>query len=288
MGTRASDALVELLRPTRLTAVVDVGANPIGSDPPYKKMLAAGLCTVVGFEPQAAALAELERRKGPHERYLPYAVGNGGEQSLHVCRENGMTSLLEPDPDHLALFDRFTGFGAVERVIRVETRRLDEIEEIQDTDFLKIDAQGSELSVFESGRARLARAVVVQTEVSFVTLYRQQPAFGAIDTFLRAMGYQLHCFAALKRWPIAPAPADGDAKKPVHQFLEADAVYVRDFSRPENMDAEQWKHLAIIAHHCYGSHDLALRAIASAEKIGALSPEAVRRYRSMTNLAGAH
>jgi FkbM family methyltransferase len=249
-------------------------------------MLAAGLCTVIGFEPQADALAELDRRKGPHERYLPYAVGNGHEQSLHVCRESGMTSLLEPDPEHLALFDGFTAFGTVERTIQVRTRRLDEIEEIQGTDLLKIDAQGSELSVFESGRERLARAVVVQTEVSFVTLYHQQPAFGAIDTFLRSIGFFLHCFAALKRWPIAPALADGDPKKPVHQFLEADVVYVRDFSRPENMDAEQWKHLAIIAHHCYGSHDLALRSIASAAKIGGLSPDAVQRYRSIAKVAG--
>ena len=50
---------------TRLTAIVDVGANPIEGDPPYVEMLHAGLCTLTGFEPQPEALAALEREKGP-------------------------------------------------------------------------------------------------------------------------------------------------------------------------------------------------------------------------------
>ena len=39
----------------------------------------------------------------------------------------------------------------------------------------------------------------------------------------------------------------------VNQLLEADLVYVRDFTHPELMDDEQLKHLALIAHHCYQS-----------------------------------
>jgi hypothetical protein len=99
-----TDALFELLHPDRLTAVVDIGANPIDGAPPYKAMLAAGLCTVLGFEPQAEACAELNRRKGPLERYLPIAVGDGEEHTLYVCRARGMTSMLPPDPAQLALF----------------------------------------------------------------------------------------------------------------------------------------------------------------------------------------
>src|SRR5471030_1884801 len=98
------DWLTEILAPARLTAVVDVGANPIDGDPPYKAMLAAGLCRVIGFEPQPAALARLGQAKGPHEIYLPYALADGTERILHICALEGMTSLLVPDPAHLALF----------------------------------------------------------------------------------------------------------------------------------------------------------------------------------------
>ena len=36
------DLLTEILKPTRATAIVDIGANPIDGEPPYKAMLAAG------------------------------------------------------------------------------------------------------------------------------------------------------------------------------------------------------------------------------------------------------
>ena len=123
------DLLTEILRPARLTAVVDVGANPIDGDPPYKAMLAAGLCQVTGFEPQAPALARLEQKKGPRERYLPYALADGTERTLHVCELEGMTSLLVPDPAHLALFNLFPTWGTVKERIPVKTRKLDDMVE---------------------------------------------------------------------------------------------------------------------------------------------------------------
>ena len=58
--------VVDWLPPTRPTTVLDIGANPIDGDPPYKAMLASGLCSVIGFEPQPEALAELNRRKSPY------------------------------------------------------------------------------------------------------------------------------------------------------------------------------------------------------------------------------
>jgi FkbM family methyltransferase len=281
MDDAGSDALFDLLRPDRLTAVVDIGANPIDGDPPYKRMLAAGLCTVIGFEPQSDALAELDRRKGPLERYLPYAVADGRQRTLHVCSAKGMTSLLSPDPEHLALFNDFPALGRIERELPVATRRLDDIDEIEELDFLKIDIQGCELEVFRAGRQKLAKAVAIQTEVSFVTLYRDQPALGEVDMALREMGFIPHSFAEVLFWPITPAVIAGDPRMAVRQLLEADLVYVRDFSRPENLSAPQWKQLAMIAHHCYGSFDLVLRAIVAATELGALNSGASDRYSEM-------
>jgi FkbM family methyltransferase len=278
MGNIASDPFFELLKPERVTAVIDIGANPIDGDPPYKLMLAGGLCTVTGFEPQAEALAELDRRKGPRERYLNFAIGDGTERVLYVCRARGMTSLLRPDPGHLALFNEFLQLGHIEQKICVQTHRLDDIDAIAHVDFLKIDVQGSELDVFKAGQQKLARTVVVQTEVAFFTLYKNQPTIGAIDIALRGMGFVPHCFASLKKWPIAPTVIDGEPRKPLHQLLEADLVYVRDFSRSENMVGEQWKHLALIAHHCYGSFDLAARAVIEATRLGEVQPNALQEY----------
>ena len=52
MPGHEGDFLSDLLGPARLTSVVDIGANPVDGDPPYKPMLEKRLCRVTGFEPQ--------------------------------------------------------------------------------------------------------------------------------------------------------------------------------------------------------------------------------------------
>jgi FkbM family methyltransferase len=273
-----STAFRGLLAPQRLTEVVDVGANPIDDEPPYTPMLAAGLCRVTGFEPQYKALLELQRKMGPNECYLPYAVGDGNAHTLNICRASGMTSLFEPDPTTLGLFGVLEPLGEVTERVVLQTRRLEDISEIGHLDFLKIDIQGGELAVFKGGKAKLAEAVAIQTEISFVTLYKGQPCLGDIDLELRSQGFLPHCFAAIKPWPIAPYLVDQNPRRALNQLLEADIVYVRDFAHAESMSDEQLKHLALIAHHCYRSFDLALRCVLLLEQRRALDPGSQRRY----------
>ena len=108
---------------------VDVGANPIDGQPPYWRALQAGDVEVVGFEPNLEALERLNAEKGPHETYLPHAVGDGQRHTLHVCFCPGMTSLLPPNPAVLNLFHGFPGWGRVVETRQVDTVRLDDVAE---------------------------------------------------------------------------------------------------------------------------------------------------------------
>jgi hypothetical protein len=89
--------LRDLVRCSRPTSILDIGANPVEGPPPYKEMLDYGLCMVTGFEPQLPALTMLELRKGPLEKYRPEVVGDGREHRLKITKAVGMTSLLTPD-----------------------------------------------------------------------------------------------------------------------------------------------------------------------------------------------
>lgn len=274
------DFLRKLLEPDRFSSVVDIGANPIDGDPPYKEMLGRNLCQVTGFEPQEDALQALLERKGPLETYLPYAIGDGGTHTLHCCRASGMTSLLKPDQRYLELFNDFERLGEVVSTQQVGTLRLDDVIEIQHLDMLKIDIQGSELAVFESGRSKLAEAVLIQTEVSFMPLYEDQALFWQVDRELRQQGFVPHTFAAIKRWPVSPYHHPEKYRRPVNQLLEADVVYARDFVDTEQMTGDQLKHLALLAHHCYASHDLVMRCISVLASRGCIPDDALNRYRS--------
>ncbi len=269
--------LRDLIKPARLTAVVDIGANPVEGQPPYRSMLEMGLCSVVGFEPLVEALTALNDKKGPNETYLPYIIGDGGDHTLHLTRRPGMVSLLKPDTTHLQFFDSMPESGNVEAVMATSTVRLDDLSEVPNCDLLKLDIQGAELSVIENATRHLANAVMVMTEMSFVTLYENQPVMGRVDLALRAHGFVPHCFAGATCWPILTEVRV--PKIEPHQVLEADLVYVRDFTKP--MANEQWKQLAMLAHHVCASYDLAMLAVEMLSKSGAIPADATVTYRKM-------
>jgi FkbM family methyltransferase len=281
------DPLFDLLRPERPTAIVDIGASPLDkADPPYKPLLAKRLCRLVGFEPQAAMLAALEANKGECETYLPYVVGDGNDATLYVSREPGMTSLLRLDPRWTDLSRYVASRVLPLQEMPTQTRRLDDIAEIEFLDFLKIDVQGSELTIFQNGRRRLADAVAIQTEVSFLQVYENQPVFGDVDLELRGQGFIPHAVVHIHKFMIPPLRSE--KRRSINQLVEADFVYVRDWTRPEAMSSEQLKHLALIAHHCYQSFDLALFCLQQLETRQILSPPASRRYLAITQPDNPH
>jgi FkbM family methyltransferase len=266
--------LRDLVRCSRPTSILDIGANPMDGTPPYKEMLDYGLCMVTGFEPQQAALAMLELNKGPLERYRPEVVGDGREHRLKITKASGMTSLLTPDQNQLRLFNPFSEWGTIVEEHEVQTHRLDDLD-IDDFDLLKIDVQGSELMIFENGRNRMANAVAVHTEMSLVPLYHGQPTFGDVDSELRTQGFLPHAIPDVKRWAIAPTVFGDSVYNPGNQVLEADVVYVRDLSHPERMTSEQLSHLAMIAFHIYGSVDLTVLCIVELQQRGQAADDAV-------------
>ena len=271
-----TDLLFELLRPDRLTSVVDVGANPIDASPPYLPMLRKRICRVTGFEPQFDALAALLNIKCDLESYLPYTIGDGRKWTLYVCHSSGMTGLYRPNQSALKQLDGYLELGRVIKEIPVSTQRLDDVIEIDAIDFLKMDVQGSELNVLRHGRQRLSKAVIVQTEVSFFPLYEGQPTFANIDQELRRAGFIPHCFTDIKTSTILPMTGEMCPRR--NQLIEADVVYVRDFTQPQNLSPEQLKHLALVAHHCYESYDLASNCIQQLVSKNVISRESVAQY----------
>ena len=267
----------DLLEPEPIS-IVDVGAAFFGHAPPYQVLLDRKLGRVTAFEPDARQQGRLAEHLGASGRVLPYALGDGAEHTLHICHPNtGMTSLLKPDTRSCRFFNLFEAFSEVLSTEPIATTRLDDVEELEAVDFLKMDIQGSELMVLRNGRAKLASCVFVQTEVSFIPLYEKQAGFGEIDVEMRGMGFLPHAFAEMKAWSIAPIRRNNNPKAPFNQLLEGDAVYMADivFSR---RDAPALRKMATVAHHCYRSPDLAGRCIIELQDRGEVPGDTLGKY----------
>ena len=276
--TLQTEPILGILSARSPTSVVDIGANPLeGGQPPYAPLLQRGLCRLTGFEPHAEALAKLNAAKGPHETYLPVAVGDGREHTLHICKTAGMSSLLEPDEAALRMFPMFPIWGEVIGRQTVSTVQLDNVASVKAIDFLKIDVQGAELMVFQHGRTKLAEAIAIQTEVSFVPLYKNQPSYGEVDTELRSLGFIPHTFTSLNCRLLKPLQTN-DPFSALKQIIEADAVYVRDFRKMEAMSEHQLHQLALVSHYSYSSFDLAARCVRELERRSAPRTATLARW----------
>jgi FkbM family methyltransferase len=273
----ASAFLRRVLRNLEPIQIVDIGANPIEGDAPYRRLLDQGLCHVTGFEPQEGPLAALNAAKSARETYLPHALGEGGVADLHLFHHSGFTSLFAVDPKMAA----FLGFSRATRetgVARVETLRLDDVPGLERIDFLKIDVQGAEAMIIAGGAALLAETMLVQTEVRFLPLYAGEPCFAGLDTELRRQGFLFHDFAFLKRVNLRSVSTSALRPSAKRQVVDGDAYYLRDLSDLSKISDTQLFRLALLADQVMEDAALVLFCLDALEERRAIGRQSAARF----------
>lgn len=272
--------------------VMDIGAAELDDTPPYRKLLDQNLAHLNAFDGDERQIPKIRATYGDKATIFSDVLGDGTDKVLHLADPvSGMTSLLQPDPTVLKFFNGFehigTIFGTIFGTETVKTKRLDDIAGLPSIDFIKMDIQGSELSVLEHGQRCLQSCIAVQLEMSFICLYQNQPAFGEVDVWMRGQGFLPHCFPQMKRWSIAPTKRDGNIRKPFNQLMEADIVYVRDLLTLASLSDEQLRKLALIAHYGYASYDLCVHAMRALVAHNCLGEDIPLKYLQLVNRENA-
>jgi FkbM family methyltransferase len=262
----------------RPISLVDVGAR--GG---LKRNWAAATrhLRVLGFEPDRREydrLVEHARTASTPGEYFNVALHNQrGSVPLYIARDRGLSSVFEPDRAFLDTFPEAGRFDT-DDVQHVEVDTLDnQLRErrIDDIDFIKADTQGSELFVLQGAAHALASSGVgVEVEVEFTPIYKGQPLFADVDTYMRGLGYLLFdlkpCY-----WKRAAGWKAGGS---YGQIVWADALYLKSIPALKEMlaqlpaESRKSKILrAISIALLYGYVDYALEIGASAGAV--LTPE---------------
>ncbi|MBM5816012.1 MAG: FkbM family methyltransferase [Cyanobacteria bacterium K_Offshore_surface_m2_239] len=256
-----------LERPVRC---LDVGAMAVGDTlDPWVRWAREGCAEVIGFEPSPEDCERLNQRVAAWDgrvRYLPVALGDGEEHTLHVTNAPMTSSLFPPETSTVDLFPFLGDLMRVERRERLRTSRLDDLSQVRPVDFLKLDVQGAELMVLRHGLATLAEVTVVQCEVEFVELYAGQPLMSDVDAFLRSQGFAFLQFSSLQGRPFLPLRKAENPYQPISQTLWGDAVYVRDFRRREQWSLHQLKAAVFVLHELYQAYDLVSLLLAEVDR----------------------
>jgi FkbM family methyltransferase len=243
--------------------IVDVGAREEAHPPRYAPLLEIAAGEVIGFEPDSE---ECERLRATHaQRYHPLVVGAGDRREFRVCEMRSKSSLYEPNHAFASLFNAFDDGSEVVDQQPVETARLDDLPELGEVDFVKLDVQGAELDVLVGGGRTVSSALVVETEVEFVEQYLDQPLFADVDRELRRLGFMFHTVLGYGTRCLKPVVVDGDPLAGLNQWLWADVVFVRHPQRLDELEPRRLIKLAVLMHVLYGSYDLANYALAHAD-----------------------
>lgn len=260
--------------------VVDVGAMYLGADnDAYAPLLKQFPTRVIGFEPVEAECKKLQALYGEQRTFLPHVIGDGSEREFRTCNQPMTSSLYEPNQP---LLDLFQNLGNLTRVVsreKVATRRLDDLEPVRDADYLKLDVQGAELDVIRGAAQTLKDVVVVQTEVEFVPMYRDQPLFAEVDQALRAAGFLFHRLLGFAGRMFKPLASGNNINAPGSQMLWGEAIYLKNFTELDNLNAEKLLKLAVILHVVFQSFDTAQFVLSryDAKKGTGLQMEFIRR-----------
>lgn len=211
--------------------ILEVGAAPIDAPPPWLSLVQAGEARLTLVEPNVTQAEKLrEMYPAPH-RVIEAATGEPGQRNLYICRWPGCTSLYEPDP---AVINRYEGIGTeggeangnfwVQAIKPVTVKPILEILGDVWPQFVRLDIQGAELEVLQEMGERLLRVLVIECEVEFSALYKDQPLFGNIASWLRSQGFALWDLRNIGRRRLR-GQNSGDG-----QLLWADAIFVRSWN----------------------------------------------------------
>jgi len=171
--------------------IVDVGARG-GIHKRWERF--GPYLNLVGFEPEQSECIRLnEQRWFVKTKFFPIALGSKQMKAqLYTCQSPGCSSLLEPNVNFTK--DFFYGDKLdVTGVTPLTVAPLTDIccKENICPDILKIDTQGTELDILIGSIPLLDKIKLIELEVEFNPIYKNQPLFSDVDIFMRKNGYEL-------------------------------------------------------------------------------------------------
>ena len=174
-----------------LSTVIDVGANKgqfaLAVNAAYPQ------ANIYSFEPLPEVFLELQKNCEHNARCKTFNTALGSQTGQIKFYKTGYSlasSALRPSRFHEVNTDYSTDVS----IIEVPVRRLDELEEAINfcsPVLLKLDVQGFEKEVIKGADMVLKKIDFILIEVSFVSMYDNEPLFMEMHDFLSSLGFVL-------------------------------------------------------------------------------------------------
>ena len=254
--------------------LIDIGAQG-GLEPRWRGI--EKYLNYCGVEPDARSSTLLSGKDNKFSSYhiIPFALWSTSlSLAINLCRQPSASSVYKPNRDFLNKFPNASRFDIQSEVL-VEAKALDEVFE-GDADFLKIDTQGAELEIIKGSTNHLNLCMGLEVEVQFHKIYKEEPLFHDVSTYLESQNFQFIDFIHLKRWGRGKHDNRG-------QLIFADALFLRspEFILQQNSVRSCEKYIAICL--IYNRFDLVDVILKSEIGVNKISPKAKKYITVLEN-----
>ena len=232
--------------------ICDIGASPIDKTKFIDELFNETFSQIIGFEPNKKEYDKL-KTKDPNKKFYNYAMGDGEDKILNICKAPGMSSFLKPNLNYLKKFHGFEEWAQIISEEKVNTKKLNELDE--KIDFLKIDVQGYEYEVLINGLEKLNNVKVIQIETSPFPLYQGEKNSSEIMRLLENSGFMLHMFNKINTRIFKPMVLANNETLGLNHIFQLDCVMVKNFEEINKFSEEDLTKLILIMFYSFKSYD---------------------------------
>ena len=258
--------------------ICDIGASPIDKTDFIDELFNNTESKIIGFEPNNDEFIKLEKND-ERKHYYNYAIGDGSEKILNICKGAGMTSFLEPDLNYLKNFEWFNINSEIIKREKVKTKKLDDLNER--IDFLKIDVQGYESEVIKYGKEKIKNSLVVQLETSPIPLYKNEKTFPHIVLELEKLDFSLHMFNKVNTKPFKPIKVNNSIFMGINHLFQLDCVMIKNLNKIDSLSKEEIIKMILIMFYSFKSYDFVDYLIFEMDK--RFNSNFLEQYRKMSS-----
>lgn len=196
--TKKINRLISLLAIKDGIHLVDVGAA--GQIMPRWKRIEKYL-NYYGFEPDDRSRELLLAQKNECLNYtLDEKIVSSEEclKEIHLCKAPMTSSIYEPNREYIEKFSEADRFDIISKE-KLDATTIDKLEK-KGLDFIKLDIQGGELDALKGAEKSLTNCLGVEVEVEFLPIYKNQPLYSDVTSYLQKHDFEFIDFLRICRW----------------------------------------------------------------------------------------
>ncbi len=161
-----------------------------------ERLLESKAFTILAFDP-ASELRNLEDLPSNSnlQIFTHALLGSGQHETLHVCLDPTMSSILPPLPTE-QLPPSIHQAASVITELPISTIALDSIEGLPSLDWLVLDELSDTLAILEHGEHSLQHMLLLQIRIAIQPTHSQQASLAQISLWAEQHGYRIHSMHA--------------------------------------------------------------------------------------------